>query len=343
MDIGERGFTRLASKLLSRRWLCKRLPPGDDASCIELGPGTLIVKIDGGSVERMRLPWMTWGDVGWKSVVATASDIIAKGGRPLAFLLSIGLPPETRVEDALSIVEGAYEAAERIGAWLAGGDTNASREAWVDVAGVGVAIREPIGVNARPGDLVYTTVGRYGLTGLAFRILAEEGGEGIESYPEALRATRRPEPRLGFLELVEKLPGCITWASDVSDGFCATLKRLEELTGYTVILERLPSLHREALEYAGDKGVSIEELLVRGGEEYEIVFSVKRSCETMLNRAADAAGITIERIGFVVHLPREPDIRTPVEGGIKGPMRIKFIKLEELCVRTGWDQFRGWV
>ncbi len=301
------------------------------------------MKIDGVSVERAMLPWMTWGDLGWKTVVATASDIIAKGGRPLAFLASIGLPPHTRVEDALELLEGIYEAAESMGAWFAGGDTNASNTAWIDVAGVGVAIARPIGVEARPGDEVYTTVGRYGLTGLAFHILREGRVESIYSYPRALEATKRPYPRLEFLRLIEGLGECITWASDVSDGLCTTLERLRELSDYHILLERLPSIHPEALEYAESRGLDPRELILYGGEEYEIVFTVKPGCRDKLHSVARSAGITLERIGFVVHMPEAPDIHTSVKERNKAAKQTKFIKLNELCVHTGWDQFRGWV
>ncbi len=275
--------------------------------------------------------------LGWKVIVATASDLIASAGRPAAFVLSAGFPPETSVEAAYSLVEGAADAAEALGAWLAGGDTNASREGWVDAAGLAVRVAR-LGYRPSPGDVVYTTVGRYGLTGLAFHLLARGEWHRIVDYPEALRATTKPLPRLMLLELLEELGGCVELVSDVSDGFFATLEHVATTSRLYILLERLPPLHPEAERYARNEGLDPEELLVKGGEEYEAVIVVRGSCTGKFEELADKLGLRTIRIGRLSSKPTTLDTRA---AGQRTPTRL-YIKAIRPGAYTGWDQFKGW-
>ncbi|AEM39722.1 AIR synthase related protein [Pyrolobus fumarii 1A] len=337
-EIGEKKLVEMLVDLLRSDWRCNDLPPGDDAACVSLpGGAKLLVKIDGFSVSSVKLPWMTLYDVGWKAVVATASDLVAKGGRPLVFLVSIGLRRDDRAADALELVKGARDAAKAVGAWLAGGDTNAAGDPWIDTAGVATPVRI-VAPRVRNGDLIYTTVGRYGLTGLAFHIMRRGDTSEIYSYPEALRATTRPLPRLEFLSLLEEVGECITWAGDVSDGLCATLRNLHTISEHRIILDALPPLHPEAIEYAESHRLDISELILYGGEEYEIVFTVARGCETHVERAANRLGLRIARIGFVVPKSITSSIHT------ERVSESSWIPINSCLERvsTGWDQFKGW-
>ncbi len=276
--------------------------------------------------------------LGWKATVATASDLVAKGGRPQAFLVSIGVHPRRKVEEVEELVRGVYDAAVSMGAWLAGGDTNgADREEWIDVAGFAVT-KKPIGAKADQCIAVYTTVGRYGLTGLAFHIYARGAYDEIRGYPEAYRATTQPEPRLEFLLLAEEMRDCITWASDVSDGLIPTLERLSMLTGEPVCLERLPPIHPEAEAYARRVGLDAESLVLRGGEEYEIVFGVKRACITEIEKTAYRLGLRIARIGSAGAQCCSSDTSTAV---IDTRVHL-YLKTRLSPAYTRWDQLRGW-
>ena len=336
---GEEGVVSRLVEIISRGWRCPRLKPGDDASCIEVGGRTLLLNIDGYSFASSMLPWMTWRDLGWKTVVAAASDLIAKGGRPLAFLVSIGVEPEQDERVVYEIVAGAQEAAEAMGAWLAGGDTNAAvKDGWIDVAGVAEA-RRIIGMEGGDYIALYTTIGRYGLTGLAFHILERGALEELEKYPKAVRATTRPEPRLKVLELYERLPdGCVVAASDVSDGLLATLERMAKLMGVPVCLERLPPPHGEAVLYAHRVGIDVSELIVRGGEEYEIVIGVKRACITEIEKEASRLGILLTYIGCA-----GSECCISCTHTMGGTIRPKlYLKVKLPIAYTRWDQFRRW-
>jgi len=324
-DVGEKRVIKRLEKLLSMQWLCTSLNPGDDAVCAGKGHEDLLVKIDGGSVASSLAPWMSYADLGWQWVTATASDLVAKAAKPLVFLVSIGLSPEEPEEHLYEVVEGAMEAARRHGAWLGGGDTNGSHGAgWIDVAGVGKAVRLPLpGRRARPGDQIYVTIGRLGLSGIVLHsLLHGNWAETKASFPEAFSEFTRPLARLKFLKLYSALGHeCITASLDISDGLAETLYQLSEATRHMIALDSLPEISIVA-EYTRLYGVRYTELLLYGGQEYEIVFTASLECKDDIETMARQIGLEIARIGHV----------TGIENvGVKLGNRV--------VERRGWDNF----
>ena len=324
-DIGEKRVLKRLEKFLSMQWLCTSLGPGDDAVCAGRGHEDLLVKIDGGSVESSLAPWMSYADLGWQWVTATASDLVAKAAKPLVFLVSVGLSPEEPEEHLYEIVRGAMEAARRHGAWLGGGDTNGSHDAgWVDVAGLGKAVRLPLpGRRARPGDQVYVTIGRLGLSGIVTHsLLHGNWAEARAVFPEAFSEFTRPLARLGFLELYRALGNeCVTASLDISDGLAETLYQLSEATRHIIVLDDLPEIDIVA-EYARLYGASYSELLLYGGQEYELVFTAGPECKDSIEAIARRIGLEITRIGHV----------TSIENvGVKLGNKV--------VERRGWDNF----
>ncbi|BES81616.1 thiamine-phosphate kinase [Pyrodictium abyssi] len=328
-EIGEHRATELLTRLLQGQWRCRSLAPGDDASCAGPGAAHLLVKIDGGGIASNLAPWMSLGDLGWLQVAAAASDLAAKAGRPLVFLVSLGLDPEATVEELEELVRGAAEAARAHGGWLAGGDLNSCHGrgcGWVDVAAVGVARAVPVPRRPGRGDLVYTTAGRLGLGGLVFHSLAEgTWREDIKSYPRAFREMARPLARLGFAELAERLPqGCLTGSADTSDGLAFSLWLLSRSAGAAIEVEDVP-VEREAVDYASEKSLDPMILALYGGQEFEVVFTVKPGCADLVEEEAEAIGLRVARIGRVLNH--------------EGPGILHRGRTLE---PRGWDNFQGW-
>ncbi len=328
--MGEEVLVQRLVAFLRRRWRCRGLEPGDDAFCAGGGwLGSLVLNIDGGSLASSRWPWMGWRDVGWVWAVAAMSDLVAKAAWPLVLAASLGVEEEM-ASAAVEVVEGVAEAAERHGAWLGGGDLNGCTRGcggWIDVAALGAAA-PPWGLLARrpgPGDLVYTTVGRHGVGWAAAR--SSELGLLLPSLePRVAAEVARPVARLGFVELASRLPrGCLTGSADVSDGLGYTLLLLSRAAGAPLLLEKPPSLHPGVEGLLGRLGGDVVEAALEGGQEYEIVFTVRPSCARLLEEEASATGLRVERIGRLLGAGA-PAVLSP-EG-------------EVLRVRR-WDSVRG--
>lgn len=287
------------------------LPPGDDAGGVWVGGEAWLLKTDGFLYREVALHGMGPFEVGFRGVAATASDLIAKMGRPLGFALGLFLPPDLEASFVLDLVEGAAEAARRLGAPLLGGDTNAGREVALTVSGF-ARTASPLPRRAFPGDLLYLAGDRWGRTGAAIRAHYQERDLG--AYPKIREAAFYPLPRRELLSL-EGLP---RGSLDSSDGLAETLWQLAEL-GVRVDLEALP-LYPDVLAFAGSEEAALD-LVLYGGEEFEAVLVVPPGAEAQVLARAEAGGLPLFRAGRV------------------GEGRGVFLRGEPLP-RKGYDHFR---
>ena len=63
-----------------------------------------------------------WEDLGWKAMAVNLSDIAAMGGSPLYALVTLGLKPETEVEDVHALYRGMLSACQEYKCRIVGGD-----------------------------------------------------------------------------------------------------------------------------------------------------------------------------------------------------------------------------
>ncbi len=230
-------------------------------------PGTrLVANIDGYSMKHSRLPWMTMADWGWKATVAAISDILASGGRPLACMISIGLPSPA---GAVEAVEAAGAACRSYGAAPLKGDYNSSQPGgeWIDVAVIGESSRPMSRCGARPGDLV-VQLGYTGY-GLASRLLLENI-LAIDQVPgEVLDYTRRPTPPAQSWRITA---GYANAAIDNSDGAGYSLALLAAQSSVIIIVDEIVA-HPKVEELIEDNGIN-RDALALSWEDYNIFASI---------------------------------------------------------------------
>src|SRR6058998_981127 len=78
---------------------------------------------------HFRLDWLSWHELGFRAAAVNVSDLAASAARPEALLVSIGAPPETRVDSVLELYGGIAEA----GVPVRGGYTVESERFFVTV------------------------------------------------------------------------------------------------------------------------------------------------------------------------------------------------------------------
>jgi thiamine-monophosphate kinase len=261
---------------------------GDDAAVLDLGDRPTVLTVDA-QIEgvHFRQDLLSPEDIGWRAVVAAASDILAMGAIPSAALSALTLPNGYANDDFQSLVEGLALGAEATFARIVGGNLSRASVLTLTTTVVGAPIGEAIGrAGARIGDALYVT-GTLGASALGFRMLDSglDGGKDAEPF---VSRWRRPPSRRGIVDAVAHVAtACI----DVSDGCLQDLGHLcaASNVGAEIQAGALPldDGFEAACAAVGEDPV---ELALAGGEDYELLFTAPRSKE------ADAVATAIGTI-----------------------------------------------
>jgi len=282
-----------------------RIGIGDDAA-VTVGPGgqaravSVDAIVDGVAFRRS---WCPPRAIGRKAVGAALSDLAAMGAEPAELYVWLGMPEDFGRDDALELCDGLAELAERSGAALLGGDLTASPVLAVSVTAIGLAptAEGMIGrAGAQPGDAVCAT-GSFG--GAAAGLMLLEHPELARDVPEAAAAAARerqlaPEPRLAAGRALAA--GGASAMIDVSDGLGAEAEHLAAASavGIEIELDRVP-IAAGVAEVAAAAGRDPTELVVSGGEDYELLCAIPRARLAACIAAVEKAGIGLTEIGRV--------------------------------------------
>ncbi len=264
-------------------------------------------------------------DIAWKALAVNASDLAAKGARPLAYILNLAFPQPPERDWMRSFADGLGAAQESFGCHLIGGDTDLTPgplSIGVTIIGAvpsGQFVRRQ---GAAPGDHVFVT-GTIGDSALGLRaytnpvafpnLTAEERSYLIARY-------LRPTPRLA---LGETLRTYASAALDVSDGLMKDLTRIAGPLGLTLDFGRIPLSKVAAAALAQDERVSHD--ILSGGDDYELLIAVPPGSVVNFEDAAKAIGVGVRDLGAL-----EEGISLSVVGANGTPMVIE---------RLGYDHF----
>lgn len=242
--------------------------------------------------------------LGRKSIAVNLSDIAAMGGKPRFVLLSLCLPEELAEEWISLWLDGALEILREYDCLLVGGDTVQGRELVVTVTVLG----EPVGKGAlyrsgaKEGDTVWVS-GPLGSAGAGLELFAAEkkqpGSLDLTRWQSLLDAHLNPSPCITLgMDLAES--GLVTAMQDISDGIATDLAHLCQASGTGALIhaELLPFLP-ELSTAAAALDLKIEDLILRSGEDYQLVFTVRRECEKELVRFLAEKGREVLRIGEI--------------------------------------------
>jgi thiamine-monophosphate kinase len=288
-DLGEFGLIARIEGILSReedqrahrRGTRVLIGPGDDAAVVQVRGRTLLLTCDAAVEGRhFDLSLCTPQDAGYRAMAGAISDIAAMGGRPTFALVTLALRPDTEVEAAEGLVAGASEAAADYECVIVGGDCVRSADGIaIHVSVVGESIGDDLLLRgaARRGDHIIVT-GPLGDSAAGLALL--RAGEKAPHVSDAARAylTRRhlrPEPRVRIGAGLAAIGAC-RCGIDVSDGLLQDLGHICEQSRVraTVRLADIP-ISSACREAAAALGVSAEAWALSGGEDYELLVTVR--------------------------------------------------------------------
>jgi len=239
--------------------------------------------------------------VGRKAMVSSVSDLSSKGVRPKYYMISLGLTREIGMRGVRALARGFSMAIREYGGCIVGGDTNESKDMSICVTSFGTSKDPPVrrGIG-KEGDVVAVT-GDFGEAAAGLKIMMNEVRDDIYRR-RFLRAFLFPKARLAegvALSRAKVLSGCI----DSSDGLALSIYSLIDSDGGNDMGVRLDFLpcSKELERFCSENDLDPLELVLYGGEEYELVAVVEKERWRMAERVVRKVGGRLIKIGEVVH------------------------------------------
>lgn len=323
-ELGERRIIELFLERF-RRTPEMAVPFGDDVAAITLNKETVAVLKTDVLVGTTDIPpTMTLRQAARKAVVMNISDFAAKGVKPRAVLVAVTIPRDYTTKDIEEIGDGLNAGAEEYDTYIIGGDTGEGVDLTICCMVFGVAERKALILRsgARRGDVLAVT-GLFGKTSAGLKILLEE-----HVTPQSLRERLVESVFLPKARLREGLAlartGVVTASIDSSDGLAVCLHELKKNSGIGLDVTNVP-IAPEAREFAEIHGLNPENLALFGGEEYELVLTVKPEGWRNAMKAVAEAGGNLIAIGNVVE-GTEVTLR---KGNVVEPIPLR-----------GWEHFK---
>jgi thiamine-monophosphate kinase len=272
--------TRQASTILS---------VGDDAAVIDhFGKQTVIstdLLIEGIHFDLMYTPLK---HLGYKSVVVNLSDIYAMNAIPTQITVNIGFSNRFSVEALDEFYEGIYAACEKYNVDLVGGDTSSSNKGFViSVTAIGEVAPDKFvtRTGAQKGDLICIT-GYLGGAFLGLTLLEREKKiylehpqiqPDLESEAYIVGRLLKPEAQKEVIEWLGQQEIIPTSMMDISDGLSSEILHICKQSNCGAVLyeEKIP-VHNDARMYAYKLEIDPTACALSGGEDYELIFTVKQ-------------------------------------------------------------------
>jgi thiamine-monophosphate kinase len=297
-------------RLIARHFKPLALHPGalgltDDAAALKLSARHDLVLTTDAIVGGVHfLPDDPSSTIARKALRVNLSDLAAKGATPVGFLLTLALPRRFGDAWVAAFARALGEDAQRYDCPLLGGDTvTTPGPVLVSVAAFGSV---PVGGmvrrrGAQVGDHVLVT-GAIGDAALGLRLRKDRKVErrwgltrGDSNYLR--RRYLVPEPRNALAFAIRKYA---TAAMDVSDGLVGDLSKLCRASNVAVEVDAA----RVPISAAARRALRAEPRLLKtmlsGGDDYEIVCTVRPAKLSSFQAAALAIGLPVSAVGRIV-------------------------------------------
>ncbi len=288
-SLGEFGLIDHLTKNNETRNAGTLLGVGDDGAVIDQFGRQSVVSTDllveGIHFDLMYTPLK---HLGYKAVAVNISDIYAMMATPTHITLSLAVSNKVSVEALEEFYEGVYAACDKYNIDLIGGDTSNSKSGFIisvtaigEVAPDKYVTRSGAGV----GDLICVT-GDLGAAYLGLQLLEREKKIFLENpgiQPDLqqqkylIGRILKPEPQAEIGEWLQENNIMPTSMIDVSDGLSSELLHLcrSSETGCVLYEDKIP-VHDDTRNIAMQFEISVTTCALSGGEDYELLFTVKQ-------------------------------------------------------------------
>ena len=271
----------------------------DEENCLLLTTDTLVEGV------HFDLAWHPPYLLGRKCASVNLSDIAAMGGQPRTCLLSIGFPESipSWFDDFMSGLTSVLREHDTL---LDGGDTvKSGNDLILSVTVTGEGSRKQICYRsgAKPGDLIWVS-GSLGNAAAGLELCRKGFCQpaGISGkWQQLIHAHLDPGPEVD-LGIILSSSGFVHAMMDISDGLATDLAHLCQESGVGAEIQKdlLPVsvlLENAAIEL----NTGVFDWVLRGGEDYQLLFTTKASDEqNLLQLVSDKLGREMFCIGRIV-------------------------------------------
>lgn len=288
-SLDERQIILLFQKILGNKKFVS-----EDVETIMVGGKLAVIKTDTLVHSTDVPPRMKMADISRKSLVACVSDFASKGVLPSHCLASISFPKTFSKKQIVQMARGFKAASDEFGLKVIGGDTNEAMELVISVMMFGVAQKITTRGGARVGDYIITS-GPFGRTSAGLKIILEGKKSPREFAKVAKNAVYRAAPRLQFGVQASRY---FSSAMDSSDGLSSTLNEMARQSKKKFTVTKMP--HDPMLNrFARENSLDLLDLVLNGGEEYEIVATAPQKNLARLEQIAKRCKTSMYVIGRV--------------------------------------------
>jgi len=307
---------------------------GDDAAVIHAGENCLLISTDM-LVEGIHfdLGYVPLQHLGYKAVAVNVSDIAAMNGVAEQITVSVALSNRFSVEAIDALYRGIAMACENYKVDLVGGDTTSSSSGLIiSISVVGRANKERITYRsgAQVNDIICVT-GDLGAAFMGLQVLEREKEvyltnpemqPSIEKYEYLIGRQLKPEARTDIVYDLAEAGVVPTSMIDVSDGLASELFHIVKNSGVGVrIYDDTIPIDQIAYETAVEFNLDPLTCALNGGEDYELLFTIKKEDQEKIKNHPD-----IHFIGYT-HDRKDQNVLITKQGNVV-PLRAQ-----------GWDHF----
>jgi len=289
-EIGEFGLIDLLTKDLKKHQNSTLYGVGDDAAVIEKNETEVTLITTDSLVEGVHFNMMytPLKHLGYKSVVVNLSDIYAMNGKAEQITVSLAVSSRFPKEAIEELYEGIKAACDVYEVDLVGGDTTSSLAGlMISITAIGTAKKDEVVYRhtAKENELIVVS-GDLGAAYMGLQVLEREKSvykanpdiqPDLDGFDYLLERQLKPEARKDVIKFLKELDVLPTSMIDISDGLASELFHLcnQSKLGCQVYDDKLP-IDTKVSTTAIDFNVDPTTCVLNGGEDYELLFSIKQ-------------------------------------------------------------------
>ena len=239
--------------------------------------------------------------LGYKAAIVNFSDMAAMNGKPLQIVVGLGISAKYTLEALEELYQGIRMACQLYNVDFVGGDTTSSKAGlFISVTVIGEVAKQQVAYRegASQGDLICVT-GDLGAAYMGLLVLEREKRvfqTNPNMQPElggndyVIQRQLKPEARVDVVGQLNENGILPTSMIDISDGLASETLHLckNSNTGCMLYEEKIP-IDQQTFDVAKEFKIVPTVAALNGGEDYELLFTIKQSDYEKLDKVDDVS------------------------------------------------------